>query len=117
MTVSEIKRTRQDCIKCGACTKSCKFLEKYSMNLLDFCDREDLRYSCFMCDRCKEVCPKDLSGRQIALEHRQKDPKGLDSVEFMKNKYKLRNNSKKIRKLFCFWAATIQDFCPRHLNA
>lgn len=113
MTVSEIERTRQDCIKCGACTKNCKFLEKYSMNLLDFCDREDLRYSCFMCDRCKEVCPKDLSGRQIALELRQNNPKGLGSVEFMKNNYKLRNNSKKPSETLLFLGCNYPGFLPK----
>lgn len=112
MTASEIKRTQEECIKCDACKKNCDFLAKYDMNLLDFCSREDLRYSCFLCDRCKKVCPKDLSGRDIALEMRRENPKGTFATEFMKNNYKLKNNSKKPSKTLLFLGCNYPGFLP-----
>lgn len=112
MTASEIKRTQEECIKCNACTKNCDFLEKYDMNLLDFCSREDLRYSCFLCDRCKKVCPKDLSGKDIAIELRRANPEGLFSTNFMKNNYKLKNNSRKESKTLLFLGCNYPGFLP-----
>ena len=62
-----------ECIECGLCTKNCDFLKKYGLNLKDFEEREDLAYNCFMCGKCKIVCPKDIDGREIALKLRKKD--------------------------------------------
>ena len=61
-----------ECIHCKLCTKNCEFLEKYNMDLEDFSLREDLSYNCFLCGRCKSVCPKDIDGKEIALDMRRK---------------------------------------------
>lgn len=61
----------KDCIKCNLCKKHCEFLNKYDMDLDVFSKREDLAYNCFLCGRCKEVCPKDIDGKTIALDMRQ----------------------------------------------
>ena len=61
----------KDCIKCNLCKKHCEFLNKYDMDLDVFSKREDLAYNCFLCGRCKEVCPKDIDGKTIALDMSQ----------------------------------------------
>lgn len=61
----------KDCIKCNLCKKHCEFLNKYDMDLDVFSKREDLAYNCFLCGRFKEVCPKDIDGKTIALDMRQ----------------------------------------------
>ena len=108
-----MERTRRDCIDCGLCTKNCEFLTKYDMNLKDFCNRENLRYSCFLCDTCRAVCPKDLSGREIALEMRRKNTAGTFSTKFMKNNYKLRNNSNKKSSDLLFLGCNYPGFYPK----
>lgn len=59
-----------DCIACGACTRHCRFLEKYGLDLREFAQRPELYYSCFLCGRCDEVCPRQISGRAIAVSGR-----------------------------------------------
>ena len=59
-----------DCISCGKCTRACIFLQKYSLNLSELAKRPELFYSCFLCDRCGEVCPVGISGKKIVLEGR-----------------------------------------------
>lgn len=107
-----IKKTRKECIDCGKCTKNCLFLEKYNINLKDFTFREDLRYHCFMCNKCKEVCPRDLSGAEIALEMRKKNPKGTAFTKWMKENYKLRNNSKLKSKDLLFLGCNYPGYYP-----
>lgn len=62
----------EKCIHCSLCTKNCDFLKKYNMDLDGFSKREDLAYNCFLCGRCKVVCPKDIDGKEIALDMRRK---------------------------------------------
>ena len=59
-----------DCIACGSCTRSCVFLEKYGLNVGELAERPELFYSCFLCDRCREVCPVGISGKEIVLSGR-----------------------------------------------
>ena len=59
-----------DCIHCGACTRSCEFLGKYHMDLEEFSHHPELAYHCFLCGECTACCPKNIDGRQIALELR-----------------------------------------------
>lgn len=59
------------CIGCGRCRKACLFLEKYGIDLKGLSERTELLYSCFLCDRCREVCPMEISGRGIALKGRR----------------------------------------------
>ena len=67
-----MKNKIEKCINCKLCTKNCDFLEKYNMDLSDFSKKEDLAYNCFLCGKCREVCPKDIDGKAIAIDMRQK---------------------------------------------
>ena len=82
-----IKNPPELCIECGACTKHCEFLTKYDINLLDFSKRKDLAFSCFLCDECYKVCPKDISGNEIALKHREQIKKPFRYLNFLKSPY------------------------------
>lgn len=70
----DINKTVLKCIHCGKCTKNCNFLSKYSINLFDFASRKDLKNSCFLCNKCQSMCPKSISGKEVALFHRREDP-------------------------------------------
>lgn len=59
------------CIHCKLCTKNCDFLKKYNMDLEEFSKRKELAYNCFLCGKCKAVCPKDIDGKEIALDMRK----------------------------------------------
>lgn len=85
-----LKFVSDSCIECGLCTKNCSFLKKYDINLKDFTQREDLAYSCFECNKCASVCPKDLNGTYVSKALRNKNPK-YKSVKKNKNKYPFRN--------------------------
>lgn len=90
-----ITDARRDCIDCGRCTTHCDFLTKYKVNLKELSYREDIKYSCFLCNKCNEVCPVDLSGRDIVLEMRRANPNKNFAIKFMKEPYKFRNLSDK----------------------
>ena len=64
-----MKNKIEKCINCKLCTKNCDFLEKYKMDLSDFSKKEDLAYNCFLCGKCREVCPKDIDGKAIAIRY------------------------------------------------
>ncbi|WP_416335171.1 (Fe-S)-binding protein [Anaerococcus sp. DFU013_CI05] len=85
-----LKIVKDNCIKCGLCTDNCPFLSKYSINLLDFTKRKDLAYSCFLCNKCSDVCPKNLNGKYISLAFRQNTPK-YKLVKLTKESYPFRN--------------------------
>ncbi len=59
------------CIHCGKCTEHCLFLKKYKMDLQGFSEKPELAYHCFLCGRCKEVCPKGIDGKEVALTNRK----------------------------------------------
>lgn len=61
----------KECIHCGACTLQCEFLKKYQMDLGDDRRVEELAYHCFLCGKCKTVCPVGLDGKEIFLKKRQ----------------------------------------------
>lgn len=42
-----IEKTKKECIHCNICKKNCDFLTKYDMNLFEFIEKPELRYSCF----------------------------------------------------------------------
>lgn len=52
------------------------FLIKHNINLKDFTYGTDLRYNCFLCNKCQSVCLKDLSGKEIFMEMRKEDIRG-----------------------------------------
>ncbi|QCD53139.1 heterodisulfide reductase-related iron-sulfur binding cluster [Campylobacter sp. RM16192] len=101
------------CIDCSACTKHCEFLEKYDINLLDFSKRDDLAYNCFLCDKCYAVCPKDISGNEIALNLRAKNPKPFKYLKFLKSPYIYANNSLKKSRELMFFGCNFPAFLPR----
>lgn len=68
----ENKKISKECIHCGLCTQNCSFLKKYEIDLNEFENRLDLAYNCFMCGKCKLVCPKNIDGRSIAMYMREK---------------------------------------------
>ena len=92
-----LKIVKDNCIKCSLCTKDCPFLSKYNINLLDFTEREDLAYSCFLCNKCSHVCPKNLNGKYISLLFRKNNPK-YKLVKLNKESYPFRNLPKKTKK-------------------
>lgn len=61
----------ENCIHCGLCTRNCSFLKKYDLDLQKFSEHPELAYSCFMCRKCSQVCPKKISGEKIALAMRK----------------------------------------------
>lgn len=75
-----MKDKTQTCIHCNLCTKNCDFLKKYNMDLEGFSKREDLAYNCFLCGKCKTVCPKDIDGKEIALSMRKEQVKRNNNV-------------------------------------
>ena len=96
----ESNKISKDCIHCGLCTKNCDFLKEYKLDLAGFEERSDLAYNCFMCGKCKIVCPKDIDGRLIAksmrdekvAENNGKVPgKGYGGLVFEKKNYIFKN--------------------------
>ncbi len=90
------------CIECGKCKRNCEFLSKYDLTLKDYAKRQDLAYSCFLCGECKRVCPLDLDGREISMEHRRAKTKNFTSIKLEKSPYIFRNNSKKKSETLLF---------------
>lgn len=107
-----VSKIKDECIRCDICKNNCSFLEKYNINLLDFVNRKDLRYSCFLCNKCESVCPKNLSGRDLALDMRKKNPKGVLKTKFIKNNYKFSNNSKRNSKDLLYLGCNYPGFFP-----
>lgn len=62
---------KEKCIHCGACTRHCDFLSKYQMDIGDAERVEELAYHCFLCGKCKTVCPAGIDGREVFLEKRR----------------------------------------------
>ena len=60
-----------DCIHCGNCTRHCAFLANYKLDLAGFAQHPELAYHCFLCGECTACCPKDIDGREIALNLRR----------------------------------------------
>ncbi len=112
-----IQKTRNECIDCGRCVKNCLFLEKYDMNLKGFTYEKELRYHCFLCNKCREVCPKDLSGAEIAIELRKENPKGTSFTKWMKENYKLQNNSSRESRDLLFLGCNYPGFYPKTCEA
>ena len=50
------------------------------MDLEDFSNQIDLAYNCFLCGNYKEVCPKDIDGKEIALSMRREHIKKHNNI-------------------------------------
>lgn len=103
------------CIHCGACKRNCRFLKKYGIDLAGLAERPELAYSCFLCGRCREVCPKDIDGARIAVIMRQTRP-DRDSYKGLlweKSPYKFANYRKGRKKSVLFPGCNFTAFYPK----
>lgn len=110
-----------ECVHCGLCTKNCLFLKKYKIDLKGLEERPELAYHCFLCGKCKEVCPKDIDGRQIALENRRKlvaeaggklPDNSYDGLLLEKSPYKFANYRHANKKSVLFTGCNFPSFFP-----
>lgn len=111
----------EDCIHCGQCKKNCLFLQKYDIDLKEFLQRPDLAYHCFLCGKCKEVCPKQIDGREIALQNRKKivacgggklPDNSYEGLLLEKSPYKFANYRHANKKAVLFTGCNFPSFFP-----
>lgn len=104
-----------NCVHCGLCKRNCLFLEKYNIDLETFTRHPELAYSCFLCGRCKEVCPKGIDGADIALQMRKMKPdrESYRGILWEKNPYKFANYSKGKKKSVLFPGCNFMSFYPK----
>ncbi|MGE5628847.1 MAG: (Fe-S)-binding protein [Solirubrobacterales bacterium] len=65
----------KDCIGCKACTKDCSMLREYCSSpkeLIENPMENKIPFSCNLCDKCEEVCPKDINIGKIFMKSRRK---------------------------------------------
>ncbi len=87
-----------NCNSCGKCTRSCEFLKKYDMDFSDNNRIEQLAFHCMLCNKCTEVCPFGVDGRNLVLEARrdsvmrnQGKLRGYSGLQYEKVNYKFKN--------------------------
>lgn len=111
----------ENCIHCGLCARKCSFLKKYDLDLQGFAKRPDLAYSCFMCGKCSDVCPKGIRGEEIALAMRRELVKNgagaiadlaYSGLLWEKNKYKFANYRKSKKKSVLMPGCNFSAFFP-----
>lgn len=105
--------TINECIRCNKCTKYCDFLTKYKINLYDFCSKPSLSYSCFLCNKCYNVCPKNLSGKDIAIAHRSNEHKYYLITNLLKNNYIFKRLPKKYSEIVLYTGCNYPAFYPK----
>lgn len=103
------------CVRCGTCTKNCRFLGKYKLNLAELAVRPELSWSCFFCGRCKTVCPKKIDGSRIALLNRNL---GADRTSYRwllweKNPYRFANYRRGGTRSVLFPGCNFTAFYPK----
>ena len=117
-----MKGNVKDCIHCNLCKKNCDFLKKYDMDLEGFSKREDLAYHCFLCGKCNQVCPKDIDGKEIALDMREKNvkennnllkDKDYNMLLKEKNPYIFANYKNSNKKSVLFPGCNFVSFFPK----
>lgn len=116
-----MKNSAAECIHCGICTKHCLFLEKYHMDLQQFQNAPELAYHCFLCGKCKTVCPKKIDGKEIALQNRRKivengggklPDNSYDGLVLEKSPYKFANYRHANKKAVFFTGCNFPSFFP-----
>lgn len=116
---------REECLHCGKCTKQCTFLAKYGMDLVSFAEHPKLAYSCFLCGKCKEVCPKNIDGAALAADMRSRQVKektcpvnrgAYRSLLFEKNPYKFANYRRGKTKSVLFPGCNFPSFYPETMK-
>lgn len=108
-----INKTRTSCIGCNLCRRSCYFLENNKINLRDLTNRPDLRYHCFMCGKCEDVCPKDLSGKEIVRLMRGENPEGLEEERAQRDPYPYENKAYKDSKDLIYFGCSFPAYYPK----
>ncbi len=116
-----MKTKVDECIHCGLCKKHCLFLQKYNMDLQQFFNAPELAYHCFLCGKCETVCPKQINGREIALQNRRtivengggKLPdNSYDGLVLEKSPYKFANYRHANKKAVFFTGCNFPSFFP-----
>lgn len=111
----------ENCIHCGCCTAGCGFLKKYKLDLQGFSEHPELAYHCFLCDDCYHVCPRDISGRAVALQMRRDrvadnggriPEKGYTALIAEKKDYLFRNQKAADRRSVLFPGCNFPSFFP-----
>ncbi|NLK66408.1 MAG: (Fe-S)-binding protein [Campylobacteraceae bacterium] len=111
--LKETKNDPQTCIECGLCTKHCDFLTKYDIHLKDFSHKPEIANECCLCEQCYNVCPKNISGMEIALAHRQDANFKNPFVKTHKSPYLFRNNSDKTCDDLIFFGCNFVGVYPK----
>ena len=116
MTEADVHSTNVDkCIHCGLCTKNCLFLKKYRIDLEGLSRHPELAHSCFLCGKCKAVCPKKIDGAHIALMMRRGhvDTSAYKGLLWEKDPYKFANYRKGRGKSVLFPGCNFTAFYPK----
>ncbi len=120
--MNKAQELAQSCVHCGLCTRNCKFLSKYEIDLNNFAEQPELAYHCFLCGDCTAKCPKKIDGRGIALAMRRdavvangdKVPEdGYGMLIAEKKNYLFRNHRKGKCKSVLFTGCNFPSFYPK----
>ena len=112
----------KSCVHCGACTRNCDFLKKYQLDFGNVEELNKLAYHCFLCGKCKDVCPAGIDGREVILELRRKqvaenDGKivegGYDMLIKEKSDYIFRNYRNATSGRVLFTGCNFPSFFPK----
>lgn len=115
----------KECTHCGACRASCRFLEKYEIDIGDLAEREDLLYHCFLCGECTAVCPERIDGRQMVIDMRRRQVKengnklkasGYEMLIKEKENYIFKNYKNGNTKSVLFPGCNFPSFYPETIK-
>lgn len=109
------------CIHCNQCKIACEFLKKYDIDLAGLAHRDALAYHCFLCGRCKAVCPQKIDGRMIAMEQRREQvalnqsaiKQQYSSMLWEKNPYQFKNYKNGQKKSVLFPGCNFVAYYPK----
>lgn len=120
-----MNETNHACVHCGICTKNCRFLQKYGIDIGDTERLNELAYHCFLCGKCTEVCPKGIDGRVLILRMRQRQAaenggrvpqKGYGMLLKEKRKYLFENYRNASGKSVLFPGCNFPSFYPKSMK-
>lgn len=123
--LSKAQKLAQGCVHCGLCTRNCRFLTKYEMDLAGFAEHPELAYHCFLCGDCGAVCPKKIDGREIALAMRREavsangdklPEKGYGMLIAEKKDYLFSNHRKGKCRSVLFTGCNFPSFFPKTIE-
>ena len=111
-----------DCIKCGRCKDHCEFLGLYDIDLSDTQRLRELAYHCFLCGKCRMVCPKNIDGKELVLQMRRQKvtehngklaEKGYGMLLLEKKKYLFQNYKHAAGKSVLFPGCNFPSLFPK----